>query len=108
MALNELTAEARTLKECYATLAEAIQDPDTLAGILFSKGILSQGVLSELHTPVLSKAQKNHKILQCVYSRVVSDPSSLSTFISSLQCFPSAEYLADMLGKTFHCEFSDD
>ena len=108
MALNELTAEARTLKECYATLAEAIQDPDTLAGILFSKGILSQGILSELHAPLLSKTQKNHKILQCVYSRVVSDPSSLSTFISSLQCLPSVEYLADMLVNTFHREFSDD
>ena len=104
--MNEGTAETRTLQECYATLVEAIQDPDTLAGILFSKGILSQEILLELYAPQLSKPQKNHKILQCVQSRVVSDPSSLWTFITSLRCVPSAEHLANMLVETFRCEFS--
>ena len=106
MALNEGSAETRTLQECYATLVEAIQDPDTLASILFSKGILSQEILLELYAPQLSKPQKNHKILQCVQSRVVSDPSSLWTFITSLQCVPSAEHLANILVETFRCEFS--
>ena len=106
MALNEGTAETRTLQECYATLVEAIQDPDTLAGILFSKGILSQEILLELYAPKLSKPQKNRKILQCVQSRVVSDPSSLWTFITSLRCVPSAEHLANILVDTFRCEFS--
>ena len=105
MALNEGTAETRTLQECYTTLVDAIQDPDTLTSVLFSKGILSQEVVWELHDPQLSRAQKNHKILQCVQSRVVSDPSSLWTFISSLRCVPSAEYLASVLVDTFRCEF---
>ena len=106
MALSEGTAETRTLQECYATLVEAIQDPNTLAGVLFSKGILSQEIVLELYAPQLSKAQKNHKILQCVQSHVVSEPSCLWTFISSLQCVPSAEYLANVLVDTFRCEFS--
>ena len=106
MALIEGSAEARTLQECYATLVEAIQDPDTLAGILFSKGVLSQEIMLELYAPQLSKAQKNHKILQCVQSRVVSDPSSLWTFISILRCAPSTDYLANLLVDTFRCEFS--
>ena len=105
MALNEGTAESRTLQECYATLVEAIQDPDTLAGVLFSKGILSQEIMLELYAPRLSRTQKNHKILQSVQSRVVSDPSSLWTFISSLRCVPSAQYLANVLVDTFRCEF---
>ena len=104
--MNGDTAETRTLQECYATLVEAIQDPNTLAGVLFSKGILSQEIVLELYDPQLSKAQKNLKILQCVQSHVVSDPSSLWTFISSLQCVPSAEYLANVLVDTFRCEFS--
>ena len=105
MALNEGTAETRTLQECYGTLVEAIQDPDTLAGSLFFNGILNQEVLLELYDPQLLTVQKNHKILQCVQSRVVSDPSSLWTFISILQCVPSAEHLANMLVETFRCEF---
>ena len=106
MALNEGSAETRTLQECYATLVEAIQDPDTLAGILFSTGVLSQEIMLELCAPQLSKVQKNRKILQCVQSCVASNPSCLWMFISILRCVPSAEYLANMLVETFRCEFS--
>ena len=105
MALNEGTAETKTLQECYGTLVEAIQDPDTLAGSLFFNGILNQEVLLELYDPQLLTVQKNQKILQCVQSHVVSNSSSLWTFISILRCVPSAEHLANMLVETFHCEF---
>ena len=103
--LNEGTAETRTLQECYAMLVEAIKDPETLAGSLYFNGILNQVVLLELYDPQLLTVEKNHKILECICSHVVSNPPSLWTFISILRCVPSAEHLANILVDTFHCEF---
>ena len=106
MASNEETPEARAFREHYATMVKAIQDPDTIANELFSKGILSREVLMELRPCNLSTAKKNGMILQCVYDHLVFiDPSKLHVFTDVLRQEAYAVHLSDKLEASYR-EFS--
>jgi len=106
MASNEETPEARAFQEHYATLVNAIQDPDALARQLFSKGILSREVLVGLQPSCLSNTDKNAKILLCVYDHLVLiDPSKLHVFTDVLRQEAYAVHLSDKLEASY-CEFS--
>jgi len=98
MASNEETPEAKAFREHYATLAKAIQNPDTLVNELFAKGILSREVLEELQTSSLSTPKKNGRIVQCVYNYLVFiDPSKLQVFIDILRQESYSSQLSEKL-----------
>ena len=98
MASNEETPEAKAFREHYATLAKAIQNPDTLANELFTKGILSREVLEELQTCSLSTPKKNGRIVQCVYNYLVFiDPSKLQVFSDILRQESYSSQLSEKL-----------
>ena len=105
MASNEDTPEARAFQEHFATLVNAIQDPDALACQLFSKGILSRQVLEELQPCGLSNTKKNEKILLSVYNHLVFiDPSKFHVFADVLRQEAYAVELSDKLEASY-CEF---
>ena len=107
MASDEGTPEAKAFREHYATLAKAIQDPDTLANELFSKEILSQEVLEELQTCSLSTSRKNGKILQCVYKHLCTYPSKLQVLTDVLGQEAYSVHLSEKLIASYG-EFSMD
>lgn len=97
MASIEETPEAKAFREHYATLAKAIQNPDTLANELFAKGILSREVLEELQTCGLSTFKKSGRILQCVNNYLSVDPSKFQAFTDILGQEAYSAHLSEKL-----------
>ncbi len=77
--------EQHAFRQHSADLIHAIDSPDHLAWQLFSDGLISSGVKSQVLVPMLSNVQKNGILLSTIEGKIKAEPSIFLRFVESLQ-----------------------
>ena len=75
---------------------------ETLAGVAYSRKLISRQVLDDVRMPTLTQHKKADHLLLAIQDKVLVDPSSFFTFIEILESEPALYYLA----RTLRAELS--
>ena len=97
------TPEYHAFRKHYAKLAEAIQQPLSLANQLFSKEIITSEVKERMRVPLLSRLDKNSELLSAVEIRIKTDPSVFPLLLSSLKDDASLRPLVESMQSKYLC-----
>ena len=89
--------QCRVFRDHFQELVSSIQDPDSLAGHLFSHRLLGQGIMHELLADGLGQWKKTRKILLAVQDQIAVHPDKFGKFVEALRSDSSMAYLADKL-----------
>ena len=77
---------AKSLKEHFSDLSNAVQNPLGLAANLYSAGIIDQLILEQIaESPVKTKQEKNVLLLKAVSSQVSQKPEVFERFLEILK-----------------------
>ena len=104
MDVGEDSPEARILREHYAQLVNAIQDPEFFADELYSRTLVSRGVVQKVQLGALTKPEKSRILLLAVQDQLIINPCKFNEVIEALS---SDSTLAELVAKLqrSHCEF---
>ena len=97
------TPECYAFRKHYAKLAEAIQNPLSLANQLFSEEIITSEVKERMRSPLLSRVGKNSGLLSAVEIRIKTDPSIFPVLLSSLKDDASLWPLVESMQSKYLC-----
>ena len=102
MATNKQeTPEAMAFRNHFAELAKAIQDPVGLAMELYSRGIITQELLSSINETQSKQASKV-KLLQAVGDQISLTPGKFDVFLSILKGDASLKLIAKNMQSTYY------
>ena len=90
----------KVFQEHYDTLAVGIQDPAELAGKLFSKKLITTGILSKVMNQMVDKRSRCRELIAAIGSKIASDPDSFHSFISVLEDEPTLHSIALSMRKS--------
>ena len=84
-AKDEETPEAKTLRQHYADLTKAIQDPLGLASELYSADVIARKVLDSTIESSHTKVEKTMHLLQAVSDQIAVNPKDFHCFLTILK-----------------------
>ena len=87
---------SKVLQENYGTLVDSIQDADTLADRLYTKGVIA-GNIKEKVVGYQTAKEKNRVLITAVQQQVGVNPISFQTFIDALNMDKSNESVVSLL-----------
>ena len=92
--------EASTFQRYYRSLELAIQNPETLANILFAKQIIHCHVKDQIQVPTQTHSQKCNLLLNAVERTIIADPQKFHVLAEVLQEEHPTGYIAQQLLKS--------
>ena len=96
MDVGEDSPEARILREHYSQLVNAIQDPESFADGLYSRTLVSRGVVQKVQLGALTKPEKSRILLLAVQDQLIINPCKFDEFIEALS---SDSTLVELVAK---------
>ena len=87
----------------YAILCDTIQDPLTLAVLLYIRGIVTKEVRDRTFTLGLSTLQKSNALLSAVEGQIRLNPETFHEFLSDLKEDPSMRLLVERMKSKYSC-----
>ena len=103
MDVGEDSPEARILREHYAQLVNAILDPESFADELYSRTLVSRGVVQKVQLGALTKPEKSRILLLAVQDQLIINPCKFNEVIEALSSDSTLTELVEKLQHS-HCE----
>ena len=90
-------------KKHYTDLVGSIQDPATLAGSLYSRGVISRHVRDEIQERDLTTQRRNEVLINAVEAQVTTDPSVYQVIMEVLGGEPYLSIIVEKMAGTCEC-----
>ena len=90
-----------TFRKYSADLLTAIQDPEVLAWVLYSKGVVSFTVVEFANNMTHEKGTRTSNLLMAVGSQIAVDPGAFDVFLSVLTKQPAMSDLCGRMKDTY-------
>ena len=91
------------LKKHYRDLVGSIQDAASLAGSLYSRGVISRHVRDEIQERDLTTQRRNEVLINAVEAQVTLCPSVYQVFMEVLEGEPYLYTIAGKMAGTCEC-----
>ena len=106
MAAKQDNPRAKSLKEHFSDLSEAVQHPLGLAAKLYSADIIDQSILDQVSESPKTKQEKNVLLLKAVSSQVSQKPEVFERFLEILKKDSYLDHITTTMaleGKSLAC-----
>ena len=95
-------AATRTLQRYFSSLVEGLQDPDVVATRLYSVNVVPWSILERVTSTIgLSRFSKSAELMSAVRRHIITNPSSIDTFIQVLQDKSNLQEIAYSMKETY-------
>ena len=100
------TPEASVFRHYYTILRIAIQTPDHMADVLYSRCIIDSYVKENAQNIMLTHSVRCRFLLDALERKIKTDPSGFYAFIDILLEEPTTEEIAHKLLNDVRCKYS--
>ena len=94
-----VSVQVLALQRHYSDLVGSIQDPEDIAGTLYSKNVISRTVRDKIQTHLITQ-RKNEVLINAVEASVMADPQTFYVFADVLRALPYLKGLGSAMADT--------